>query len=178
MTFSLCLLLAATIIGQLCVAYIYNMVAVGNGVAIPSPDFMSGTTTGLRSFAALMILNYVGIWLIKLNFLLFFRRLGNHVKTYRILWWVAVGFNLAAGAIVIGTMDFRCLMPPAEEVFASCNNPSSSMRSYTISKVSCSLDAVCDAISEFIRAKTTCRQLLTRCAKSSHFLFVYSGAVK
>lgn len=178
MIFSLFLLLGATIIGQLCVSYIYNMVAVGNGTAIPSLDFMSDTTTGLRSFAALMILNYVGIWLIKLNFLLFFRRLGNHVKTYRIMWWVAVGFNLAAGAIVIGTMDYKCLMPPAEEVFASCNNPQASMRSYTISKVSCSLDVVCDVMSKFVKTNPKCKQPLTRCPKSLPFLFVYSGAVK
>lgn len=105
--FSLCLLLATTIIGQLCVGYIFTMVAVSNGAAMPSPDFLSETTLGLRSFGALMILNYVGIWLVKLNFLLFFRRLGNHVKIYRILWWSVVIFNLAAGATVIGLIDFK-----------------------------------------------------------------------
>ncbi|KAI7784409.1 hypothetical protein LA080_009908 [Diaporthe eres] len=31
------------------------MVAVGNGEAMPSPDFMSETTTGLRNFGVLMI---------------------------------------------------------------------------------------------------------------------------
>lgn len=156
--FSLCLLLATTIIGQLCVGYIFNMVAVSNGAAMPSPDFMSETTIGLRSFGALMILNYVGIWLVKLNFLLFFRRLGNHVKIYRILWWFVVLFNLAAGATVIGLIDFKCVMPPAEEVIAKCSSPSSVIGSYTASKVSCSLDAVGDAMSKFLKVRTKCRQ--------------------
>lgn len=157
MILSLCLLLATTIIGQLCVGYIYNMVAVGNGDAMPSPDFMSETTTGLRSFAVLMVLNYVGIWLIKINFLLFFRRLGNHVKMYRMLWWFVVIFNLAAGVIVIGTVDFKCLMPPAEQIIAKCSSPSSVMGSYTSSKISCSLDAVGDAMSKFPGAETSSR---------------------
>lgn len=153
MMFSLCLLLATTIIGQLFVGYIFDMVAVSNGEAMPSPDFMSNTTKGLRSFGALMILNYVGIWLVKLNFLLFFRRLGNHVTTYRIFWWFAVVFNLAAGATVIGLIDFKCLMPPAEEVIAECSSPSSVIGSYTASKVSCSLDAVGDAMSKSPKAR-------------------------
>ncbi|KAL1845875.1 hypothetical protein Daus18300_014421 [Diaporthe australafricana] len=146
MMLSLGLLLATAIIGQLCVGYIYKMVAVGNGTAMPSPDFMSETTTGLRSFGVLMILNYVGIWLVKLNFLLFFRRLGNHVKIYRICWWCVVAYNLAAGATVIGLIDFKCVMRPAEEVIATCSSPSSVIASYTASKVSCSLDAVGDAM--------------------------------
>lgn len=177
MMFSLCLLLTTTIIGQLCVGYIFTMVAVSNGTAMPSPDFLSETTIGLRSFGALMILNYVGIWLVKLNFLLFFRRLGNHVKLYRILWWFVVCFILAAGATVIGLIDFKCLMPPAEEVIANCSSPSSVFRSYTASKVSCSLDAVGDALSKFPKARIKCRQPLTRYAKSLGFPFGYSGAV-
>lgn len=165
MMLSLCLLLAVTILGQLSVGYIYNMVAVGNGEAMPSPDFMSETTTGLRSFGVLMVLNYVGIWLIKLNFLLFFRRLGNHVKMYRMLWWFVVVFNLAAGATVIGLIDFKCLLPPAEQVIATCSSPSSVMGSYTASKISCSLDAVGDAMSKSLRADTTLRTSLTRHVK-------------
>lgn len=165
MMLSLCLLLAATILGQLSVGFIYNMVAVGNGDAMPSPDFMNETTTGLRTFGVLMVLNYVGIWLIKLNFLLFFRRLGNHVRMYRMLWWSVVAFNLAAGVTCIGITDFRCLMPPAEQVMANCNSPSAVMRSYTISKISCSLDAVGDAMSKSPRADKTSRVSLTRHAK-------------
>ncbi|KAI0106535.1 hypothetical protein F4776DRAFT_668328 [Hypoxylon sp. NC0597] len=102
---ALCFLLAATIIGQLFVKYIYSMVAVSNG-AMPSPDFLDETTKGLRGFGSLMLLNYFGIWLVKLNFLLFFRRLGNHVDRYRIFWWIVLLFNLAAGVTVIGIIDF------------------------------------------------------------------------
>ena len=165
MMFSLCLLLTATILGQLSVGYIYNMVAVGNGKAMPSPDFMSETTIGLRSFAVLMVLDYVGIWLIKLNFLLFFRRLGNHVRIYRMMWWFVVIFNLAAGITVIAMIDFTCLMPPAEEVIAKCSSPSSAMGSYTDSKVSCSLDAVGDTMSRFPKAETKSRAPLIRHVK-------------
>lgn len=83
MLLALCILFATAVIGQLFLKYMYNMVAVCNG-ATPSPNFMSESTKGLRSFGALIVLDYCGIWLVKFNFLLFFRRLGNHVYKYRI----------------------------------------------------------------------------------------------
>lgn len=145
MGISLCLLLAATIIGQLSIKYIYIMVDVSNG-ATPSADFLSQTTTGLRSFGVLMILNYVGIWLVKFNFLLFFRRLGNRVKKYRVFWWVVLAYNIAAGAVVIGLIDFKCVMPDAAIVFATCSGAESVIGSYTAAKVSCTLDVIGDAM--------------------------------
>ncbi|KAI0806445.1 hypothetical protein GGR55DRAFT_652686 [Xylaria sp. FL0064] len=138
-------LLATTILGQLYVGYIYNLVAVSNGTP-PSLYFLSETSKGLRSFAALTVLNYIGIWLIKLNFLLFFRRLGNHVDKYRYFWWFVLLFNLAAGATCIGLIDFKCVLPPAEVVFEKCNGIKAVTASYTASKVSASLDAVSDGL--------------------------------
>ncbi|KAM0817185.1 putative glycoside hydrolase family 31 [Seiridium cardinale] len=145
MLVALCLLLATTILTQLFVKYIYAMVDVSNG-AMPAPSFLHDTEKGLRSFGTLMLLNYLGIWMVKLNFLLFFRRLGNHVRLYRIFWWIVLTFNVAAGVIVIGLIDFKCLMQPAEIIFATCKSLSSVMGSYTASKVSCALDAVSDGL--------------------------------
>ncbi|KAI0400158.1 hypothetical protein F4802DRAFT_586427 [Xylaria palmicola] len=142
---ALVVLLVTTILGQLFVGYIYKFTDVSNG-APPSPQFPVETSKGLRSFAALTVLNYIGIWLIKLNFLLFFRRLGNHVDKYRYFWWFVLFFNLAAGATCIGLIDFPCVLPPVEVIFATCNGTEPVTRSYTASKVSASLDAVGDGL--------------------------------
>lgn len=149
MASSLVLLLVTTIAGQVSVQYIFQMVAVSNGEIMPPADFLDDTSTGLRSFASLMILNYVGIWLIKLNFLFFFRRLGNHVDKYRYLWWFVLMFNLAAGVTCIGLIDFKCVLPPAEEIFATCNGIYAITASYTAAKATASLDAVGYALSEY-----------------------------
>ncbi|KAI1740238.1 hypothetical protein F4680DRAFT_124993 [Xylaria scruposa] len=145
MTAALLILLAATTLGQLFLKYIYALEDVSNG-AVPSPDFLQETSIGLRSFAALTVLNYIGIWLVKLNFLLFFRRLGNHVTQYRVLWWFVLFVNLAAGITCIGLIDFKCVVPPAEIVFATCNGIDAVTKSYTAAKVSASLDAVSDGL--------------------------------
>ncbi|KAI1758902.1 hypothetical protein GGR53DRAFT_524296 [Hypoxylon sp. FL1150] len=145
MLVSLCFLLAGTIVGQPFVKYIYQMVDVSNG-AMPPLTFLDDTTNGLRGFGSLVLLNYFGIWLVKLNFLLFFRRLGNHVDKYRIFWWVVLLFNLAAGVVVIGLIDFPCTMRPAEVVFANCNGPKSAIASSTAAKVTCALDAFGDGL--------------------------------
>jgi hypothetical protein len=152
MSLSLLVLLATTILGQLYVGYIYKFTAVSNG-APPSPNFLSETSKGLRSFAVLTVLNYIGIWLVKLNFLLFFRRLGNHVNRYRYLWWFVVLFNIAAGATCIGLIDFKCVLPPAEVIFEKCSGVDSVTSSYTAAKVSASLDAISDGLSELIKPR-------------------------
>lgn len=148
MLLSLSMLLATMIIASLRLQYIYNMVDVGNGAA-PSANFMDETTKGLRGFGVLMLLNYLGIWLIKFNFLLFFRRLGNHVPKYRYAWWMVVLFNIAAGATVIGLVDFPCLMSSSEYILVHCSTLEKTKSSYTAAKISCSLDAVSDALSAF-----------------------------
>ncbi|KAH8161270.1 hypothetical protein CIB48_g6973 [Xylaria polymorpha] len=148
MMLALTILLAITILGQLYVGYIYNFVTVSNGDQLPSPDFLSETSTGLRSFAALTVLNYVGIWLVKLNFLLFSAVLEKNVDKYRYFWWFAVCFNITAGATCIGLIDFKCVLPPAEVIFEKCNSHSSTTVSATASKVSASLDSVGDGLSE------------------------------
>ncbi|RYP63195.1 hypothetical protein DL770_009444 [Monosporascus sp. CRB-9-2] len=59
------------IIANLRLQYIYNMVDVGNG-AIPSANFMDETTKGLHGFGVLMLLNYLGIWLINMEYIVAF----------------------------------------------------------------------------------------------------------
>ncbi|KAK8051641.1 hypothetical protein PG993_003026 [Apiospora rasikravindrae] len=146
---ALVLLLASTIIAQLFLRYIYQMENISNG-AVPSCSFLEESSKGLRGFLAMMYLSYVGIWLVKLNFLLFFRRFGNHVPKYRISWWVVLLFNISAGAACIALVDLRCTLKPVDEVFAACGNEEFITRISTSTKISACLDAAGDALSTFL----------------------------
>ncbi|KAI1449868.1 hypothetical protein F5Y02DRAFT_164594 [Annulohypoxylon stygium] len=145
MFIALCFLLAASVVSQLFLKCAYIMNALSKG-AIPPPDFIDEMTRGLRAFGSVLLLDFLGIWLIKFNFLLFFRRLGNHVNTYRIFWWVVFIFNLAAGAAVFGLTDYSCAMRPAEFGLANCGTPESIKRTYNSTRVLSVLDAFGDML--------------------------------
>ncbi|KAK8080205.1 hypothetical protein PG997_008023 [Apiospora hydei] len=145
---ALVLLLASTVIAQLFLRYIYQMEDISNG-AVPSPSFAEDSAKGLRGFLAMMYLSYVGIWLVKLNFLLFFRRFGNHVPKYRISWWIVLLFNTGAGAACIALVDIKCTLKPIDEMFASCGDKEFITRISITTKVSAILDAAGDALSTF-----------------------------
>ncbi|KAI0969622.1 hypothetical protein F4678DRAFT_463408 [Xylaria arbuscula] len=138
---ALLVLLVTTTLGQLYLRYVYDLIDVSNGVS-PSPNFPSELSKGLRSFAVFMVLNYVGVWLIKLNFLLFFRRLGNHVDKYRYFWWLVVLLNLAAVAACIGLIQYQCVSAPTEFILAHCGGATTITRT----KISASLDAITDGL--------------------------------
>ena len=132
---------------------------------MPLPDFISKITIGLYSFSILIILNYIDIQLIKLNFLLFFHYLRNYIKIYYILQQFIIVFNLAASTTIISLIDFKYLMLLAEQVITIYNSPSLVIESYTASKISCLFNAIRNTISKFPRADTTLKTLLTKYIK-------------
>lgn len=144
---ALILLLVTTTLSQLFAQSIYGLDNVSNG-ATPTPSNLEETSMDLRIFTALTVLSYVGIWLVKLNFLLFFRRLGNHVPKYRITWWFVLAFNLAAGATAIGLVNYKYTISPTDLVFATYTSIETVRATYIGFTVSCSLDAMGDALSE------------------------------
>ncbi|KAI0119675.1 hypothetical protein F4814DRAFT_447490 [Daldinia grandis] len=143
---SLCFLLATVILAQIFLRFAYIMEAVGNGTMLPPPTLMGDTSKAFKCFAALMPLNYVGIWLIKFNFLWFFRRLGNNIARYRISWWCVLVFNIGAGAAAIGLINFNCLVLPAEYILVKCASYDNALTSNRAAIISCSLDAISDAL--------------------------------
>ncbi|KAH8600690.1 hypothetical protein B0O99DRAFT_503041, partial [Bisporella sp. PMI_857] len=146
MIVSLGVLLAATIENQLHSKYIYTLVNVSNGKELPTEHFLTDIQKGLRSFGTAVILSYIGIWLIKLNFLFFFRRLGAQVTSYVIFWWLVLGFTIACGAVSFGVMQYHCLFGPVEDIITVCSMPSVVRQTYTYFKVSCIVDVVSDAL--------------------------------
>ncbi|KAI1207856.1 uncharacterized protein F4807DRAFT_469071 [Annulohypoxylon truncatum] len=118
MLLSLIILVGTAIIIQILVPYCYNIKNVHNGYIPLDPQFIEDTVKGLRGHVALMVMNYVGIWLIKISFLIFLFRLGDKVTKYRVLWWIVLAFNIAAGVTAIGIIPFECLLSPVERIVA------------------------------------------------------------
>lgn len=146
MVSALVIALAANILCQLGLGYMYD---IADPDFIPGPDFLSNTRTGLRQFGSAMILSYIGIWVIKLNFLLFFYRLGSKIRSYLIAWWVVLALTMACGITELGIMQTKCMFGPIMYIMTTCNLPSSMQDTYTRFKASCILDVVTDAMSEY-----------------------------
>lgn len=69
---------------------IYNLMGWVNGTYTITDffGFINGTESMLESCGSAIILFIVGFYTIKVNFLLFFYRMGNRLlRIYRIVWW-------------------------------------------------------------------------------------------
>lgn len=147
MMVALMLLLVTAIVGQMVVEFVYDLMNAGNGDFTPGPDFLKNSQQGLRGFGISMLLCYIGIWIIKMNFLLFFHRLGSQTKRYVHFWWTVLFVTVGCGAASIGIMQFQCLFGLMATVMTTCNLPSSMSRTYTLFKISCILDVISDLFS-------------------------------
>lgn len=149
MLFALILMCATSVLGQLWLKHVYTLVAVGNG-AMPGPTFLDDAHTGLLAFGSASLLWYIGIWVVKFNFLIFFYRLGHQVTPYLIFWWIVLVITLGCGATGIGLMQYECLFAKDfTSVMIKCAQTESFRRTYMFFKISVSLDVISDALSEF-----------------------------
>lgn len=130
------------------------MMHVQNGQAIPGPDFPDRMSAGLRADGAVLILDTVGIWLIKLNFLVFFYRLGHQIKAYLIAWWISLIFVISCLAVLLGIIPYSCSFGALDHIVVECATESSLNYIYTAYRVSISIDVISDAISRFLHFLT------------------------
>ncbi len=148
MMLALALQLAFAGVGQAFLGDIYLMTRVQNGTVAPGADFLDRMTTGLRADGVMLLLSSVGIWVIKMNFLLFFYRLGRHITVYLVFWWVSVVVVVGCGAAAIGMMPFGCMFGDIMHIITKCSSDESVGGIYTRYKASVVVDCVSDAISE------------------------------
>ena len=72
------------------------------------PDNIERVNGFLHLQIVTWILSFTALWLVKFSFLLFFRKLGNHVRRQRILWWAVIGFTSASYVVCISMGAFKC----------------------------------------------------------------------
>lgn len=127
---------------------IYYMMHVQNGTEAIGADFITRMLSGLKADGAVLVLCTVGVWLVKVNFLVFFHRLGHHIKSYLIFWWVALVLVIGCGVVLLGVIPYKCEFGSFTQIVVECSSDSYLDHIYTMYKVSISLDILSDAISE------------------------------
>ncbi|KAK3331311.1 hypothetical protein B0H66DRAFT_546300 [Apodospora peruviana] len=125
---------------------VYWMLDVQNGRIMPGPDLFKRMETSLRAVGLISILTVIGIWTIKMNFLLFFYRLGHQIKLYLIFWWVAVALTIACGAAALGMIPYHCHFRDAQYIMQTCGSNDGINHVYTVYKASVSVDVCSDVI--------------------------------
>ena len=84
------------------------MDAASNGQEQLSPDFIERANDSLHLQIGTWILSLTALWLVKFSFLLFFRKLGDHVRRQTILWWAVLGFTSASYVVCISLGASNC----------------------------------------------------------------------
>lgn len=143
------LLLATAITWQIILPDLYEFMDISAGLRRPSSDFLNTLLRYSRGQLSIFIMFFIGLWAVKLSFLVFFYRLGSMITYYRIAWWCITVVTLSAGFVCIGTMEYNCLAKSAQEIMTNCSQQSSRRHQYITLKVNCALDVLTDALSMF-----------------------------
>lgn len=140
---------AEAVLIQIFVPILYDLEAVQNGdTSKIGPDFFSESRKGFISVGCGMLITLVGVLLVKLNFLFFFRRLGTNVQYFTILWWIVMLFTVAGTVAQIGTLLFGCFFGDVNYIFGQCATPENNRRVMINAIFSSVVDAVSDFFSE------------------------------
>lgn len=145
---SLACLLVTSILCHLRMADIYNKMEVAWGNVLPAPDFWDRNKEGLDAVLAHLVLTIVALFLVKLNFLLFFRRLGSSLTHYQVIWWTVTIITVACGATTLGLTRFKCIQGTPDYILTYCTSPQELTDSSRANMISSILDVVSDVLSE------------------------------
>lgn len=135
---------------------IYRLMGwVNNPSTVPYTElyqFLRNTESMLKSAGSCIILFIFGFYCIKVNFLLFFYRLGNRVgRVFWIVWWIVFVVVLACGiaSITMGVPTFQCLFGSITYTLTTCQTHGYENTFFTYFRVSVALDIFTDALSKF-----------------------------
>lgn len=149
MIISLSIFLAISIISTIYIQDLYNLDHLGDGSFVPGPNFEMDTKMALRGSAATSILTYLGLWIIKLNFLLFFYRLGHKLPKFRVLWWCVFVLVVASGIVQLGLIEYNCMLTDFNSILVTCTTIDSLYETRRRIIASVTLDIISDFLSIF-----------------------------
>lgn len=100
--------LGTSILWQINVPALYNHLAVLAGKKPFDQGFVNRDTALLRTSVAFGILFYSTLWLVKLSFLMFFRRLGSKVIGLSIWWWCILVVTVLTWVACVADIQYKC----------------------------------------------------------------------
>ncbi|RDW78975.1 uncharacterized protein DSM5745_05827 [Aspergillus mulundensis] len=175
--------LATSIIWQVKSGTMYLLFDVINGKAAWTPDLADRFTSLFHYRGAINILFFLGLWCIKLSFLVFFYGLGSKIKSHRIWWYVVAALTVALGALVLADGSYQCLFAEWEFIRTECINAHYTGRSswayYTNGAADVLTDLLILSIPSLIiwRTRIEVRKKLVLTAVFSATVFVIAVAI-
>ncbi|KAF2647119.1 hypothetical protein K491DRAFT_551099, partial [Lophiostoma macrostomum CBS 122681] len=142
--FAWILLLMSACIWFMTIDGMYELSYVSAGMALPSVNFPHIAHRFLVGSNVALIMFYTGLWSIKLNFLVFFYRLGDKIRLYNIFWWIVFASTIASGLACIGDTQYHCFSDSLEEIFTHCHTNAAIRYQEIAIAVNCALDVVTD----------------------------------
>ena len=126
--------LANAVVWQMNTGPLYLTIAVNSGEIITLPlDFDEKSFAYLHAQLTSYVLYYTSLYITKLSFLLFFRRLGERVRRQRVIWWSTLFFVIASYAVSFSILDFRCLAGSDAEALGDSGPCKSVVSAYCLS---------------------------------------------
>ncbi|KAI1654487.1 hypothetical protein F4813DRAFT_371097 [Daldinia decipiens] len=135
---------AEAVLIQLYVRYAYDIEALEKG---DFTKFGPDLNKGFVAVGACVNITIVGVLLVKLNFLLFFRRLGANIQRFTIIWWAVTLFTVAAAVAQIGMQLFGCFFGGLNYIFSEQCTDAAAMQRIFLNAI---FSATVDAISDFL----------------------------
>lgn len=142
---------AEAVIIQLYARHMYVMEEVGRGdLSAITPDFYTNSRKGFIALGASVNMTIFGVLIVKLSFLIFFRRLiTNTHKAITIGWWAVFVFTIVGATAQIGMQQFGCFFGSAEYIFSShCTDHEALEKNKLNAIFSAAVDAAADFSSE------------------------------
>ena len=151
MLVALSLHIAEAVLIQLYVPAAYTLEAVQKGdYSRIGPDFFSVLKTAFVAVGASVNMTMVGVLIVKLNFLLFFRRLSTNIPKFAIMWWAVLLFTVAGTMAQIGMQQFGCFFGSTDYIFSqNCAGEKALRRIFFNAIFSAATDALSDIFSKF-----------------------------
>jgi len=144
--FAWILLVSTAILWTVIIDDLYEVKHVLSGEKVYDAGFPRSLLRYLHGSLVVLLFFYLTLWTIKINFLVFFYRLGHQIREYRIYWWCVTVFTIAAGATCVGTIQYNCLAVSIEESMTRCSGGSAVRFENITLKVNCALDVLTDAL--------------------------------
>ena len=142
---------AQSVLIQLYVGYLYDVEAVKKGDNSKiGPDFTANFKKGFTALGICVYITVAGLFMVKLNFLLFFKRLGAGFRSFHIAWWIVTVFTVGVAVVLCGLQEIRCLFGPIDYILGGeCVDRAILRRVFVKSIFSVAVDVLSDILSEF-----------------------------
>lgn len=134
---------------QWAVRDIYYILNVAAGLAPLAVDFPQRLLRGQKAAFIVELFFYSSLFIVKLSFLLFFRRLGSNVRNQKYVWWPALALSVVCYLVSIGDVQYECLINTTAEHLMTYCTTQEAIRFTTVTLIiNCVLDVLSDIASK------------------------------